>query len=72
MLCDNESFLRHRKCMRAYATRNIDLWAVPARSPDLNPIEMYWAWVRRKLRVMDLVDMEQKRPALRQHDYIAR
>ena len=72
LLCDNESFLRHRKCMRAYAARNIDLWAVPARSPDLNPIEMYWAWVRRQLRVMDLVDMKQKRPALAKPAYAAR
>ena len=48
------------------------MWVVPASSPDLNPIEMYWAWVRRKLRVMDLVDMKQKRPALRKPAYIER
>ena len=40
--------------------------------PDLNPIEMYWAWVQRELRKMDLVGMKQKRPALRKPAYVAR
>ena len=44
VLCDNEAFLRHRACLRAYASRNIHLWGVPPRSPDLNPIEMFWSW----------------------------
>ena len=72
LLCDNEAFLRHRKCMQAYATRNIHLWSVPARSPDLNPIEMYWSWLRRQLRMLDLADMKQKRPMLRKPGYVAR
>ena len=50
--------------MRAYAVKNVVLWAVPSKSPDLNPIEMFWGWVRRQLRVKDLDDMRQKRAPL--------
>lgn len=35
---------------------------VPPKSPDLNPVEMYWSWVRRTLCRMDLVDLQKKRP----------
>ena len=40
------------------------LWGVPAKSPDLNPIEMFWGWVRRQLRLKDLEDTREKRPVL--------
>ena len=36
-----EIFLRHESSMRAYAPKNVLLWGVPAKSPDLNPIEMF-------------------------------
>ena len=35
---------------------------IPARSPDLNPVEKYWAWLRRKLRFLDLDDLMKGRP----------
>ena len=72
MLCDNETFLRHRSCARAYARKNIRLWELPPRSPDLNPIEMFWSWVRRQLRLKDLEDLEKKRAHLSKAAYVRR
>ena len=45
---------------------------VPARSPDLNPVEMFWGWIRRKLRQMDLADLRSKRAPLDKPAYTAR
>ena len=42
---------------------------MPAKSPDLNPIEMFWGWVRRQLRLKDLEDMRQKLPTLEKTAY---
>ena len=58
ILCDGESFLRARKSMEAYASKKIVLWDVPAKSPDLNPIEIFWGWIRKRLRNMDLEDLK--------------
>ena len=33
---------------------------------------MYWSWLRRQLRVMDLVDMKHKRPMLSKAAYVVR
>ena len=41
------------------------LWHIPPRSPDLNPVERFWAWVRRQLRDMDLADLRAKRPPIK-------
>ena len=70
--CDNETFLRHKSSMRAYAAKNVQLWEVPPRSPDLNPIEMFWSWVRRELRLRDLADMKNKRAPLGKSAYTLR
>ena len=72
VLCDNESFLRHRRSMAAYAAKNVRLWEVPPKSPDLNPIEMFWAWARRQLRLMDLEDMRLGRAPLGMPAYVRR
>ena len=48
------------------------LWHVPPHSPDLNPIEKYWGWLRKKLRAMDLADAVAKRPVLNKTAYKAR
>ena len=72
VLCDNERFLRHPESLRAYAVKHVQLWDVPARSPDLNPIEMFWAWVRRQLRLRDLDDLRNHRPPLTKAAYILR
>ena len=72
VLCDNERFLRHPESMRAYAVKHVRLWDVPPRSPDLNPIEMFWAWVRRQLRLRDLDDLRNHRAPLTKAAYIVR
>jgi hypothetical protein len=63
MLCDNETFLRARPSRVAHERKNITLWKIPAKSPDLNPVEKFWAWTRVSLRNMDLKDLVAKRPA---------
>ena len=62
--CDNESFLRSAASKRAYVRRNISLWAVPPKSPDLNPIENFWSWIRRRLCTLVLQDLRAKRKVL--------
>jgi len=58
--------------LAAYRAKKITLWDVPAKSPDMNPIEMYWGWIRRKLRLMDLADLRLKRRPLGKSAYIIR
>ena len=37
---------------------------VPPRSPDLNPVENFWSWLRRELVALDLKDLKSRRPAI--------
>ena len=61
ILCDNESFLEAPASRTAHRRVGVHLWHIPPRSPDLNPVERFWSWVRRRLRAMDLADMKAKR-----------
>jgi transposase len=45
VLSDNESFLLTDEARAEYRKQKVRLWPIPARSPDLNPIELFWAWV---------------------------
>ena len=72
VLCDNEAFLRTRDSAAAHAAANVILWSVPPRSPDLNPIEKFWAWLRNRLRQRDLEDLQAGRPALGKTAFKAR
>ena len=73
LLADNERFLRAAASRAAYAAEGLSLVRdMPPRSPDLNPIERYWAWLRRKLRLMDLQDLHLRRPRLGKTAYKAR
>ena len=72
MLCDGESFLQADMSMAAYRSKRFQLWVVPPRSPDLNPVEMFWSWLRKKLRLMDLADLRAKRRALGKTAYVQR
>ena len=45
ILCDGESFLQADMSMSAYRSKRIQLWVVPPKSPDLNPVEMFWSWL---------------------------
>jgi transposase len=72
VLCDNESFLTARDCARAHRAAKIQLWQIPPRSPDLNPVERFWGWLRNRLRARDRADLKAKRPALTKAAYRAR
>ena len=43
--------------MAAYRRKNIQLIKLPAKSPDLNPVEKMWGWARKKLRKRGLADL---------------
>ena len=64
VLCDNESFLKAKGMKKEYAKRNLKLRHIPSRSPDLNPVERFWGWTRKRLRAMDLADLNKKRPPI--------
>ena len=72
VLCDNESFLTAKDASREYLRSNVILWQIPARSPDLNPVEKFWGWLRKQLQRRDLADMVSRRPVLGKHAYRAR
>ena len=64
VLCDNESFLGAPTCRAAHRRCKVKLWRIPPKSPDLNPVEKYWGWLRKELRRLDMQDMVDKRPVL--------
>jgi hypothetical protein len=72
VLCDNEAFLRAAPAMSAYRRYGISLLKLPARSPDLNPVEKMWGWVRKQLRDRDMRDMIAGVPVLPKTMYRAR
>ena len=72
VLCDNESFLRAAVSSAAHRTAKVMLWKMPAKSPDPNPVERFWFWLRGKLRAMDLQDSVAKRPVFGNAAYKAR
>ena len=64
LLCDNESFMGGKDCKKEYKKKKIQLLNIPARSPEFNPIESFWGWLRQAMRRRDLEDLRNKRPAL--------
>ena len=62
VLCDNEKFLHSPAVKVAHAAAGVTLWHTPPRSPDLNPIERFWSWLRRRLLALDLKDAAARRP----------
>ena len=72
VLCDGESFLHSKDARAACQRHSISLWKIPPRSPDLNPVEKFWSWLRRELRRRDLQDYRQKKACLTKAQYIAR
>ena len=69
VLSDNEAFLKAGPSRREYERLRVTLWCIPPRSPDLNPIEKFWGWLRKQLRAMDLKDALAKRPPLSKAAY---
>ena len=72
VLCDNESFLSTNLAAAAHREVGVTLWQVPPRSPDLNPVERFWSWLKKHLRAMDLRDAIAKRPPLSKTAYAMR
>ena len=72
VLCDNEGFLTTGVCSQAHRRAGVKLWRIPPRSPDCNPIERFWAWLKKKLRRMDLADLQAVRRAMGRVAYTAR
>ena len=72
VICDNETFMKTAGSKEAVGDCNMKLWHVPAKSPDLNPVEKYWAWLRKKLHQRDLLDLNKKRAVLTKPQYQAR
>ena len=64
VLCDGESFLHCPESREAHRKVKVKLWQIPAKSPDLNPIDFFWAWMRRELRARDFADLRAKRAVL--------
>ena len=64
MLADNEKFLKTKDSLRWYKQTKVSMFHVPPRSPDLNPVELYWAWLKKHLRGLDLKDDVAKKAAL--------
>ena len=69
ILSDNESFLRAPMSVSAHTRMRVDLVKLPAKSPDLNPVEKMWGWTRKRLRKMDLADLSARRPVLGRSAY---
>ena len=61
VLCDNESFLTTAESRAAYRKVKVKLWKIPPKSPDLNPVERFWGWVRKELRAHDSADLRARR-----------
>ena len=55
------NFLKATTTKVAHAKARVELWHIPARSPDLNPVETFWGWLRKRLRAVDLTDLKTKR-----------
>ena len=72
LLCDNESFLSAKLLRPLYAKMRIRLMHIPARSPELNPIESFWGWLRGGLRRRDIEDLRLKKPPLNKSQYMLR
>lgn len=50
IVMDNASFHRRSQLMSAALKRGLRLIFLPPYSPELNPIENFWAWLKRYLR----------------------
>ena len=72
LLCDNEKFLFAKDAKAFYQKKNIKLVSIPPRCPDLNPIESFWGWLRRALKLRDLHDLRLGRRPLGKTAYKAR
>ena len=54
VVMDNASFHKSQKIRDLIEKSGCKLVYLPAYSPDLNPIENYWAWLKRKIKCLRL------------------
>jgi transposase len=72
VLSDNESFLLTDEAYKTYRKQGVRLRTIPPRSPDLNPIEKFWGWLRRDLARRDLKDLSDGKPVPPKKLYLKR
>ena len=72
VVCDGERFLWSKSSRKACADCNVTLWQLPPKSPDMNPVERFWGWLRKQLLLKDLADLQARRPVLSPTAYKAR
>ena len=51
-ILDNAAFHRKSRLRELAKKADCEILFLPPYSPDLNPIEKYWAWLKRQLRKM--------------------
>lgn len=50
IVMDNAAFHRKRELEKLTEDAECSILFLPPYSPDLNPIEKFWSWLKRKLR----------------------
>ena len=50
LILDNASFHQQKQVMESFQKQQIECWFLPPYSPDLNPIELQWAILKKKIR----------------------
>ena len=53
VIWDNATFHKSRKLAQAFEEAGIGLLFLPPYSPDLNPIEQFWAWLKAWIRALN-------------------
>ena len=53
VIWDNATFHRSAKLAETLKLAGIELLFLPAYSPDLNPIEQFWAWLKAWIRALN-------------------
>lgn len=53
VIWDNASFHKSQKLADALSSAGIGLLFLPSYSPDLNPIEQFWAWLKSWIRALN-------------------
>ena len=72
VIADNESPLRAPASRDAHEKAGVHVWGIPLGSPDLNPVEKRWSWLRRRLVALDLRDLKMRKKALDRAAFKAR
>ena len=52
VVMDNASWHKSQKVIEILGRKNCTAFFLPAYSPDLNPIEYYWSWLKAKVRCL--------------------